>query len=188
MVSDPHYFGRLFPILEKDGIPDVGSDEIRLHKPPKRTVYIQTDTFAASFRLQSGQPIALLEQLWSDDEHTHITGRTGIVIDLKKRKPIETKLWFERSSNNHLACVLTWLEAGQDVRRRAINLTQRKKEDGWEDKLVTLRRHFAAAAPIAARLLDAASAMGIEGIEARVAEYRKTHLPRLHTSCQLVGK
>ncbi len=86
---------RAVSLARRDGIPPPGSVEIRAHKPLDNDPYITTAIPMVSFRSPSGDPLALLESLWSDDERTHIVDRTAILVNPETGQPHDVGLFFQ---------------------------------------------------------------------------------------------
>ncbi|MES2728764.1 MAG: hypothetical protein V4621_01535 [Pseudomonadota bacterium] len=160
MASNKRYLSRIYPILAREGIPDIGSDEIRIYGPPASTGYIQTPKFAAAFRTHTGKPLAVVEMLWADDERTHITGRTGLVIDINSKKPVETNLWFKPGSSE-LSCVFTQLEWEQSHRRKEIWHAKHHKIMGWTARVIALQDKAEKTVQLVRRFEEVAAAMDL---------------------------
>lgn len=85
---------RAVQIACRDGIPQKGSDEIRIHTALREGPYIETNCPMVSFRTPGGRPCAFLEVLCSDDEQTHIVSRGAIVLNPKTGKIDDTSLFY----------------------------------------------------------------------------------------------
>ncbi len=110
------YFKRAVKIAQRDGIPPAGSDEIRLHGPLEDERYITTDKAMVSFRVPNGRAVALMERLWSDDEHTHIVGRTAVVVNPATGKLYDMGLFFQEEPGG-MTSILSTTEIQTDKNR-----------------------------------------------------------------------
>lgn len=147
-------------IASRDGIPDAGSSDVRLHAPLEGDRYISTNRVMASFRSAKGMPLALLERLWSDDEHTHIVDRTALVIDLGTGKVVDAGLFFQREPGDYTS-IVSHLEIEIDRARKDINLAQRKKAEGFEERIAALAARRTSYAELLGRFEHAAETFGV---------------------------
>ncbi len=85
---------RAVRIACRDGIPEKGSDEIRIHNALKDGLYVETGKPMVSFRLPNFRPCALLEVLLSDDERPHILSRGAIVLNPETGKIDDTSPFY----------------------------------------------------------------------------------------------
>jgi hypothetical protein len=149
---------RAVKIARRDGIPERDSDEIRIHQPLENDPYISTDKVMVSFRTARGQPVALLEQLFSDDERTHIVDRNAIAVDPTTGYIHDMGLFFQRTPGDYTS-VASSVEIKLDKLRRQGNAEkkhQSTKMNGHviarlahqSDNLRALADKFAAAAQV----------------------------------------
>lgn len=68
-------------LVERDGLPQSGSDMIRIHRQSSAGQIIRPEFTMASFWLPSGQAAAVFRGLYADDEHTHITGDYHLLLN-----------------------------------------------------------------------------------------------------------
>jgi hypothetical protein len=168
-------------IAERDGLPAAGSDAVWLHKPIANDRYIHTYDVMASFCLPNKKPIALLEQLWVDGEHTHITDRTAIVVDPLTGKIQDANLLFQKSRGDYTS-VMACMEIYIDHARKSINNEKRNKAAGFQQRIAGLsakRDFYAAAIPAfekAAARLD---------VTLSPALLSTRQLYRIHPSCRI---
>lgn len=85
---------RAVQIACRDGIPDKGSDEIRIHSALREGPHIETRHPMVSFRIPGGRPCAFLEVLFSDDERTRIASRGAIVLNPETGKIDDTSPFY----------------------------------------------------------------------------------------------
>ena len=92
-------------MAERDGIPEKGSTEIRVHGPIEGDGYIATKKHMVSFRLSNGRACALLEVLFCDDENTHITDRRAMVLNPETGKIDDQDYWFQVIPGDLISCL-----------------------------------------------------------------------------------
>ncbi len=160
--QDKKFAARAVRMAQNDGLPEPGSDEIRVHRPLVDDEYISTAKPMVSFRRPNGQAIALLERLSADDEHTHITGRDAIAVDPKTGHVFDRCLFFQNYRGDYTS-VISWAEIQIDFFRKKKNQEIRNKDKGhFGHVMMFFNEEDHRLRGLASQFQAAASVMGIK--------------------------